>query len=143
VADICELNEMDDIYVMLGAFGVFMVALWAVWMRLFSLEMEKSRASNQLPDVVDALSQILENFEHQAVPSLDNLEDKIADLIQDIMSDTMKNMEMPSAMDHIFGAVSNILQHKMMNSVPPQIADLIPPLNEDVAGSDVHGPPQN
>jgi len=134
---------MNDIYVMLGAFGVFMVALWAVWMRLFSLEMEKSRVASHLPDIVESLGQIVENFEHQTVPSLDNLEDKIADLIQDIMSDTMQNMQMPSATDHIFGALSNIIQHKMMNSVPPQLSDLIPPLNEDVAGSDVHGPPQN
>jgi len=134
---------MNDIYVMFGAFGVFMVAVWAVWMRLFSLEMERSRASSQLPDIVESLGQIVENFETQALPSLDNFEDKIADLIQDIVSDTMQNIQMPSASDHIFGALSNIIQHKMMNSVPPAVAEMLPNLNEDVAGSDVHGPPQN
>jgi len=134
---------MDDIYVMLGAFGVFMVALWAVWMRLFSLEMEKSRVASHLPDIVESLGQIVENFEHQAVPSLDNLEDKIADLIQDIMSDTMQNMQMPSATDHIVGALTNIFQPKMMNPNPRGRPEMIPALNEEVTTSDVHGPPSD
>jgi len=129
--------------VMLGAFGVFMVAVWAVWMRLFSLEMEKSRTANQLPAIGETLAELVAAFEQPALPSLENLEDKIADLIQDIVGDTMQNMQMPTATDHIMGAITNIIQHKMMNKVPPQIADMMPSLNEEVTTSDVHGPPSN
>ena len=131
---------------MLGAFGVFMVAAWAVWMRLFSLEMAKSRDQSLLPDIATTLSNLSENIGFMSDgPHLDfdSIETKISELVQDIIGETMENMQMPSATDHIFGAISNIIQHKMMNSVPPQIAEMMPNLNEDVTSSDVHGPPEN
>jgi len=132
--------------VVLGAFGVFMVAVWAVWMRLFSLEMAKSRDQSLLPDIATTLSNLSENIGFMSDgPHLDfdSIETKISELVQDIIGETMENMQMPSATDHIFGAISNIIQHKMMNSVPPQIAEMMPNLNEDVTSSDVHGPPEN
>lgn len=137
---------MDDNIVWLGAFGVFMVAVWTVWMRLFSLEMAKSREQSLLPDIATTLSNLSENIGFMSDgPHLDfdSIETKISDLVQDIIGESMENMQMPTATDHIMGALSNIIQHKMMNSIPQPVADMLPHLNEEVSSSDVHGPPSN
>jgi hypothetical protein len=49
---------------------------------------------------------------------------------------------MPTATDHIMGAIANIVQHKFTSSLPPALAEMMPSLNEGEVESFEHGKAQ-
>jgi hypothetical protein len=58
--------------------------------------------------------------------SLDDVKDSMIDIVED----TLKNMNPPSAFDHIAGAVAQMIQAKTMKSMglgalPPAVADIV------------------
>ena len=58
--------------------------------------------------------------------SLDDVKDSMIDIVED----TLKNMNPPSAFDHIAGAIAQMIQAKTMksmglNALPPAVADVV------------------
>lgn len=130
---------MND-YEMLGMLGVFLGALWAFSVYILKEEIKTSRENARDQKL------ILEHIAEVAAPpsfNLDSLEDKLSEMLEDLLGDVMGNMQMPTATDHIMGAISNIIQHKMMKTMPPGLSELIPQLNEEVHNSDIHGQTQD
>jgi len=63
--------------------------------------------------------------------NLDEIKEELLDLIQDVIG----NMEPPRAVDHVFGAIAQILQFKAMKLMDVEPADLLQSpdeLQEDV-----------
>jgi hypothetical protein len=129
---------MSEILIGLGAFGVLLTGVWLYSVRLLQAELEKNRTKS------GQTSAILEKISEMTSPDLDftAIEDRMADLMQDLIQDTMSNMQMPTATDHIMGAIANIVQHKFTSSLPPALAEMMPSLNEGEVESFEHGQAQ-
>jgi acyl carrier protein len=124
---------------MLGAFGVLFGAVWLYSVRLLQHELALGR------DKSSTTASILEKISEVSIPQLDlsEIKEEFADILHDLVQDSIGNMQMPTATDHIMGAVANIIQHKFTSSIPPELAEMIPTLNEGVTESFSHGPQEN
>jgi len=127
---------MSDELLMLGAFGVLLVGVWLYSLRLIQGELAAGR------DKTDSTSRILEKISETTIPDLnfEALEERFAEILSDLVTETMEGMQMPTAMDHLMGAAANIIQHKMTSAIPPHLAEMIPSLNEGEMESFAHGP---
>ena len=67
------------------------------------------------------------------IPGLDAFKEELIELMDEIVANALSNIEMPSAFDHITGGLMQMVTSKFVNAVPPQIADMIPTLNEHQA----------
>ena len=123
---------------LMGALGV----LWWSSMVIFRNEMKESRRQSdaKVPQLLNEITDLIPNAA-AGIPNFDQLKDDLIEMIEDIMSDAMNNMQMPSAQDHIFGALANIVQHKFTQSSPMASAIVEQFSNIDADDSDVHGPP--
>lgn len=132
--------QIDENLVMLGVLVVLFGVLWQHTMKEVKAELTKNREQAAvLPATISGLAEGVANA--ATIPSfnLEELKDDLVDILEDLVQETMGNMQMPTAQDHIFGAISNIIQHKMMQSAPPGLAEMLPALNEEVSTSDIHG----
>jgi hypothetical protein len=122
----------------LGLLAVLLTAVWGFSVHLIQAELKKGRNSGE------STQALLSKISDSQIPefSFEHLEERFAEILQDLIEDTMGNMQMPSATDHIFGAISNIIQHKFMSSIPPGLAEMIPEVEIGDAESVHHGPPQ-
>ena len=89
------------------------------------------------------ISQRIEGIELKITASTDNMErlngsgdmlETLKDSLEDIIADTLENIQPPSAFDHIAGAIGQMIQMKMMKSMdmlPPQIVEGLNDLNDD------------
>jgi len=139
--------NMEDYLVLGVALTVVLGVVWWFTMQMFRNEMKQARASGQgnITEFQTALSELMPRAE-LATPNFDDLKADIVDMIEEVLGDAMQSMQLPTAQDHIFGALSNIIQHKMMGSSPvvQAITDHIPGLsNIDASQSDEHGQAQN
>ena len=102
----------------LGTFTGFMVVLWGIGMRMLYTELA-------------AQAQKIEVGESQLVLT-EQIKQEIYDLMSIALEDTVGNIQMPTAMDHLAGFASTWLQRKMMPGIPSNII-------EDVQNSVLHG----
>ena len=119
---ICELtNRIDmngDDFTALSVFAGFMVVLWAVGMRMLYSEIRHQ---------VDLI-----NLQSPELELNDEIKQALYDLMHMALDDTVGNIQMPTAMDHLMGFGAQFLQRKFLNDVPPNII-------EGVAGLAGHG----
>jgi hypothetical protein len=57
---------------------------------------------------------------------------EITGVIEDIVSDTLQNLEPPRAIDHVFGAVAQMIQARTMKmmSLPPGLNEVVEQVQE-------------
>ena len=53
----------------------------------------------------------------------ESIKQEIYDLLNMALEDTVGNIQMPNAWDHAIGAVSQIIQSKMMSNLPPNLIE--------------------
>lgn len=53
-------------------------------------------------------------------PDLDGLAGQMQEIVEDIVQDTLQNLEQPRAIDHIFGAVAQLIQARTMQMMNPE-----------------------
>jgi len=133
---------MDDNLVVAIALAGALGVLWWCSMVIFRNEMKATRAESNthMPDLLNELKELVLQ-PAGILPDFDDLKQDIVGMVEDVIADAMQNMQLPTAQDHIFGALSNIIQHKFTQSSPmaQAIAEQIPHI--DTSGSDDHGPP--
>ena len=105
----------------LSVFAVFTTVLWGLGMRMLFTHIEHA---------VDKI-----NMKSPELSLTDELKQEFYDLLNMALEDTVGNMKMPSAMDHVLGAVSSIVQSKMGGINPQQVI-------EGLVNSDQYGSPQ-
>ena len=93
----------------LSVLAVFYTVLWGMGMKMLYSQIEHS------------VSQI--NMKTPQLTLTDELKQEFYDLLNMALEDTVGNMKMPSAFDHVLGAVSQIVQAKVINKVPPNIIE--------------------
>ena len=123
---------------LMGAFGV----LWWSSMVIFRNEMKESRRQSdaKVPQLLNEITDLIPNGA-AGIPNFDDLKQDIVDLVEDVIEEAMKGMQMPTAQDHIFGALANIVQHKFTQSSPIAAAIAEQFSNIDADDSDDHGTP--
>ena len=107
-----------DDFTALSVFAGFMVVLWAVGMRMLYSEIRHQ---------VDLI-----NLQSPELELNDEIKQALYDLMHMALDDTVGNIQMPTAMDHLMGCGAQFLQRKFLNDVPPNII-------EGVAGLAGHG----
>lgn len=107
-----------DDFTALSVFAGFMVVLWAVGMRMLYSEIRHQ---------VDLI-----NLQSPELELNDEIKQALYDLMHMALDDTVGNIQMPTAMDHLMGFGAQFLQRKFLNDVPPNII-------EGVAGLAGHG----
>lgn len=132
----------NELLIALGIFGVLLGVFWRQTIVEVKAELVKNREqAAKLPETIKEISQLVSDSD-VGMPNFNDLKEDLVDLVQDLFEESMSNMQMPTAQDHIFGAISNIIQHKIMQNAPPGLAEMIPALNEEAHASDIHGGPQ-
>ena len=110
---ICELtNRIDmngDDFTALSVFAGFMVVLWAVGMRMLYSEIRHQ---------VDLI-----NLQSPELELNDEIKQALYDLMHMALDDTVGNIQMPTAMDHLMGFGAQFLQRKFLSDVPPNIIE--------------------
>ena len=132
----------NELLIALGVFGVLLGVFWRQTIVEVKSELLKNREqASKLPETIKEISELMSQSD-VGLPDFGDLKEELVDLVQDLFEESMGNMQMPTAQDHIFGALSNIIQHKIMQNAPPGLAEMIPALNEEAHTSDIHGGPQ-
>lgn len=131
-------NDLVMAIALVGALGV----LWWSSMVIFRNEMKESRRQSdaKVPQLLNEITDLIPQTSG-AIPNFDDLKQDIVELVEDVIQEAMQNMQMPSAQDHIFGALANIVQHKFTQSSPIATAVLEQFPHIDASASDDHGPP--
>ena len=109
--------------VMLGVFGVLLGALW--WMNIQLISSKHEETAKIAASLEEKIVKVTSN-----IPGLDAFKEELIELMDEIVANALSNIEMPSAFDHITGGLMQMVTSKFVNAVPPQIADMIPTLNE-------------
>jgi len=123
-----------EIWVFGVCFGLLGV-LWGYSMRNISLQIAQvSQVAPDWPQLIDELKAVIPGGGERSMPDF-------SEMIQDAIEDAMGTVQMPTAMDHIAGFASMFLQQKLLNQVPPVVADGLNALNEHATESFTHGPP--
>lgn len=109
----------NETIIALMLFAGFLGVLWGVSLHFFKVEM---RANSSQLDITPILMELKE-----MVPSVseDKVLDGVRELIQDSIEDILGEMHVPTGMDHVLGAVSMFLQHKMASSPAAPALDLV------------------
>lgn len=119
---ICGLNARLSMEIeSLSVFAVFVTVLWGMGMRMLYSHIEHSVA--------------LINMKEPSLTLTEELKQEFYDLLNMALEDTVGNMKMPSAFDHALGAISQIVQSRMMAKIPPQVFEGVTALAD-------HGSPQ-
>lgn len=129
-----------EIWVFGVCFGLLGV-LWGYSMRNISLQI--AQATQGASMARDDWSEVIQEFKELVPANIPGSFDvaSIADQIQDAIEDALGSVQMPTAMDHIAGFASMFLQQKLLNQVPPAMAEGLSALNEHGTESFMHGPP--
>ena len=106
-------NGVFGLYVM--QFLLFVVGFWGY---------------NRLSQLLDDSRERLNGLAGSAAVDLDPVIGKIETTIAEIVDDTLQNLEPPRAIDHVFGAVAQMIQMRTMRAMdmlPQGVQDLIEP----------------
>lgn len=121
VKAICGLNVAKNMEIeSLSVLAVFYTVLWGMGMKMIYAHIEH------------AVEKI--NMKAPKMSLTDELKQEFYDLLNMALEDTVGNMKMPTAFDHALGAVSSIIQGKVMKNVPQNII-------EGLTASGDHGSP--
>ena len=101
----------------ISVFAGFMTVLWGIGMRMLY---------GEISHAVDKI-----NMKSPAFSITGEIKQDIYDLLALALEDTVGNIAMPTASDHIMGALSSFIQHKFMNNLPN--------LNEGLSDLSGHG----
>lgn len=93
----------------LSVFAVFVTVLWGMGMRMLYSHIEHSVA--------------LINMKEPQLSLTEELKQEFYDLLTIALDDTVGNMKMPTAFDHALGAISQIVQSRMVAKIPPNIIE--------------------
>ena len=104
----------------LSVLAVFYTVLWGMGMKMIYAHIEH------------AVEKI--NMKTPKMSLTDELKQEFYDLLNMALEDTVGNMKMPTAFDHALGAVSSIIQGKVMKNMPSNII-------EGLTASADHGSP--
>ena len=126
----------NDDLMMLGCFVVLLGVSWAFLVHVLKVELRENARS--IEQYMSAIGQALENTSVD-LPDLSEISDSIKDSIADTVEDVLGDLQMPTGMDHIMGAVSAFIQAKIMNSAPPMIQGAMAMVNEGGLDSPSHG----
>ena len=107
---ICGLKDAKSMEIeLLSVLAGFTTVLWGIGMKMLSAQIEM------------AVEKI--NMQAPKLSLTDELKQEFYDLLNMALEDTVGNMKMPSAFDHALGAVSSIIQGKMMRNMPSNIIE--------------------
>jgi hypothetical protein len=79
------------------------------------------------------LSDLSARFESKTVELPPSFIEEMKDEMYDIVQDTVKNMQPPNAADHLMGALSQMVQMKMMKAM--NLADALPAIGQAIQGA--------
>ena len=79
------------------------------------------------------LSELSERFESKTVELPPSFVEEMKDEMYEIVQDTVKNMQPPNAADHLMGALSQMVQMKMMKAM--NLADALPAIGQAIQGA--------
>jgi len=80
-----------------------------------------SAAFKHLSDALRNSHNLLEKETTISMPNFDELKAEIGEIMEDIVHDTLQTLQPPRAVDHVFGAVAQLIQArtmKMMDAAP-------------------------
>lgn len=97
------MSEIIMLSVVAGALGL---SLWLIIMRILTIEGNLARK--------------LDNM-NGSIGLSDDLKQEIYDLLQMALEDSVGNMQLPNAKDHIFGAVAELIKYKLGGFDPRNI----------------------
>lgn len=115
-----------------GAFGVLLTAY--VISKVIKIESEAKQIQQNVDVISNKINESLEFIEQAylkiEMPSinLDEIKEEMLDTIQDFVG----NLETPRWQDHLMGMAQQFLQMKMMNAMPPQVAEMMPTLADSI-----------
>jgi len=78
-------------------------------------------AFKHLSDALIKSREVLKESPKLSFPDLGKLKEEIAEIMEDIVHDTLQTLQPPRAVDHVFGAVAQLIQArtmKMMDAAP-------------------------
>jgi len=93
----------------LSVLAVFYTVLWGMGMKMIYAHIEH------------AVEKI--NMKSPKLGLTDELKQEFYDLLNMALEDTVGNMKMPTAFDHALGAISSVIQGKMMKNMPSNIIE--------------------
>jgi len=93
----------------LSVLAVFYTVLWGMGMKMIYGHIEHA---------VDKI-----NMKSPEMSLSDELKQEFYDLLNMALEDTVGNMKMPTAFDHALGAISSVIQGKMMKNMPSNIIE--------------------
>ena len=93
----------------LSVLAVFYTVLWGMGMKMIYAHIEH------------AVEKI--NMKTPALSLTDELKEEFYDLLNMALEDTVGNMKMPTAFDHALGAISSVIQGKVMKNMPSNIIE--------------------
>lgn len=93
----------------LSVFAVFVTVLWGFGIKL-------------LYGHIDHVAQTIE-MKTPELSMTESIKQEIYDLLSMALDDTVGNIQMPTAWDHALGAISQIIQSKMMSNLPPNLIE--------------------
>ena len=79
----------------------------------FWVHFSLSRALENSTDRIDGIAK-------EATPDLEDLAVQMRDIVTEIVEDTLQGLEPPRAIDHIFGAVAQMIQARTMQMMNPE-----------------------
>lgn len=107
---ICELFAPNDMeYVLLSAFAGFVTVLWGLGMKMLYSELAHQVAQINMKEPQLSLS--------------DEIKQELYDLLSMALDDTVGNMKMPNAWDHLLGAASAFAQKKFMSGIDSNVIE--------------------
>ena len=104
---------MDYDGLIIDVLGLILVVFVMASLRQLQREVASIDFSKDLPELNIDLSQIKEE-------------------VLDIIEDTIGQMQPPNAMDHVFGALAQIIQMKAMKGMKEHLPTLLPSEHEDL-----------
>ena len=129
------MTETSEI-ITLSAFVVLLGVSWAFLVHILKGELRQNAAN--IEQYMAAIAQALESTSLE-FPDMSEIGDSIKDTIADTVEDVLGEMQMPTGMDHILGAVSAFVQSKILSTAPPMIQEAMSLVNEGGMSPGEHG----
>ena len=79
------------------------------------------------------LTELSDRFESKTVELPPSFVEEMKDEMYEIVQDTVKNMQPPNAADHLMGALSQMVQMKMMKAM--NLAEALPAIGQVIQGA--------
>jgi hypothetical protein len=95
-------------------------ALFGLYALLFLLFVVGIWGHHSLSQALLNSEQRLNDLAAEHSPNLADFADEMRGVVQDIVEDTLQGLEPPRAIDHIFGAVAQMIQARTMQMMNPE-----------------------